>query len=587
MKKPILRTLSVAALALLVAGCSQTPGAVGAEKGRTGVMPGDAAWAAAISPQGRLKIAHYDEKRHLHIVDADKGADSKPYHPEKTERASSGVDLAWVGDEAYVAFRDKLPQRDLFIGNVAKPDALVGVGGETVPLARVKLLPTGKGLVAVWYGEQHIGEKKYHVSYRELDGQGQPVGDVQQLFEGIYPVASLTPSGRFTAVTWQQKGGVNTISARSKKPGEPFGPEVPVATAAPLTPLFEAISSGERTVAFWHAQYGANLDEFRLEGAFSDDGTQWQRFHLKGLDGMDIESADFAADGQGNIAAVVAAVPHADFVAKIGKMQAFIVLSHDNGVTWSAPMALRQDPLQKDKDKAYSHSKAPKVVFTGPGKLLVAWQDWRDLRSAVHISYSEDGGKNWLLSDQRLSEQGGVQEGLALFSKALFTHDGTAQLVLERYTDDSMRDKRLEVRTLKREDLVNWKVRKAKHPQPDPDKLEQRVLEYWTAMQARDFEKSYALLDPYYRSRVRFDIYKQDLGKIEYREPSIKLKTSYGPLALAVTKMTVEVKPVTINNKTFKLDPTEKEIPTRWMWLDGNWYMEYYSEQKGIKYTPF
>ena len=40
---------------------------------------------------------------------------------------------------------------------------------------------------------------------------------------------------------------------------------------------------------------------------------------------------------------------------------------------------------------------------------------------------------------------------------------------------------------------------------------------------------------------------KQDLGKIEYRDPSLKLKTSYGPLALAVTKMTVEVKPVTIN----------------------------------------
>lgn len=587
MKKPILRTLSVATLALVVAGCSQTPAAVGVEKGRTAAMPGDAPWAAAMSPQGRMKIAHYDEKRHLHVVDADKGTASKPYHPEKTERASSGVDLAWVGDEAYVAFRDKLPQRDLFVGNVDKPDSLVGVGSESVPLARVRLMPSGKGLAAIWYGEQHARQKQYHVYYRELDAQGKPLGDVLQLFEGIYPVAAVTPGGRTTAVTWQQKNGVDTISARSKTGDQAFGAEVPVAVAAPLTPLFEAISSGERTLAFWHAQYGANRDEFKLEGAYSDDGTRWERFHLKGLDGMDIESADFAADGQGNVAAVVAAVPHADFVAKIGKMQAYVVLSHDNGATWSAPVALRQDPLQIEKDKVFSHSKAPKVVFTGPGKLLVAWQDWRDLRSAVHISYSEDGGKTWLLNDQRLSEQGVVQEGLALFSKSLFVHDGTAQLVVERYTGDDLKEKRLEVRTLKRDDLVNWKVRQAKHPQPDPSKLDQRVMEYWTAMQARDFEKSYAMLDPYFRSRVRFDIYKQDLGKIEYRDPSIKMKTSYGPLALAVTKMTVEVKPVTINNKTFKLDPTEKEIPTRWMWMDGNWYMEYYSEQKGIKYTPF
>ncbi len=550
-------------------------------------MPADAAWAAAQGSQGHLKIAHYDDKRHLHIVDVEKGVGNKPFHPDDTKRASSGVDLIWSGDSAFVAFRDKEPQRDVFVGNGDKPDALVGVAGDSVPLARVKLMPSGNGFAAIWYGEKNLSRKQYNVYYRDLDAQGKPQGDVQELFEGIYPVAAITPGGRTTALTWYKKNDVNHISARSKKDADAFGEEVQVATVAPLTPLFEAISSGERTLAFWHSQYGINMDEFRLEGAYSDDGMKWERFHIKGLDGMDIESADFAADGQGNVAAVVAAVPHAEFVAKIGKMQAYVVLSHDNGATWSDPVALRQDPLQKDKTKVYSHSKAPKVAFTGPGKLLVVWQDWRDLRSAVHLSYSEDAGKTWLVNDQRLSDHGVVQEGLALFSRSLFVNDGTAKLVVERYTDDSLKEKRLEVRTLKREDLVNWKVRQAKHPQPDPDKLEKRVLEYWTAMQARDFEKSYAMLDPYFRSRVRFDIYKQDLGKIEYREPSVKFKTSYGPLALAVTKMTVEVKPVTINNKTFKLDPTEKEIPTRWMWMDGNWYMEYYSEQKGVKYTPF
>ena len=67
----------------------------------------------------------------------------------------------------------------------------------------------------------------------------------------------------------------------------------------------------------------------------------------------------------------------------------------------------------------------------------------------------------------------------------------------------------------------------------------------------------------------------------------LKFKDSYGPLAMAVTNMTVEVKPITINNKTFKMDPAERDIPTRWLWIDGAWYMEYYQESKEVKYVPF
>lgn len=587
MKKPILRSLSALVMALVLAACSQTPGAVGIEKGRTAAMPADASWAAAQDKNGRLKIAHYDDKRYLHIVDPVKGTAAQPFHPEGNTRASSGIDIAWLGDEAFVAFRDKEPKRDVFIGNIAKPDTLAGVAGDSVPLSRVKLLPSGNGLAAIWYGEKNLGQKKYHVNYRQLDAKGQPQGEVQELFEGIYPVASVTPGGRTTALSWHKKDGADVIVARSKTDTQPFGDEVVVAKSGPLTPLFEAISAGERTLAFWHAQYGVNLDEFRLEGAYSDDGIKWEKFHLKGLDGMDIESADFAADGQGNVAAVVAAIPSAEFKAKIGKMRAFILLSHDNGVTWSAPTELRQDPLQKTSDKVFSHSRAPKVVFTGPGKLLVAWQDWRDLRSAVHISYSEDGGKSWMINDQRFSEHGPLLEGLALFSKSLFAHDGTVQMVVERYVGDGMSEKRLEVRTLKRDDLVNWKPRQPKHGQPDVAQLEQRVMDYWAALQARDFEKSYSLLDPYFRGKVRFDIYKENLGKIEYRNPVLKFKDSYGPLAMAVTNMTVEVKPITINNKTFKMDPAERDIPTRWLWVDGAWYMEYYQESKEVKYAPF
>ena len=553
----------------------------------SGTMPADAVWRVAQAPDGRMRLAYYDAQRHLHIQDPlQRGPSVRPFHPANSQRASSGLDLAWQSGEVFVAFRDKEPQRDWFVGPVDRPQALQGVAGDSVPLARARLFPSDTGLSVLWYGEKHINKNQYHIFYRDLGTDGVPRGEVVEVFQGIYPVAAVTPSGRLTAVTWYRDGKVDVIAARTRDPvtGQ-FGPEVRVAEVAPLTPLFDAISSGDRIWAFWHAQYGERLDKFRLEGAFSDDGLRWQRFHLAGLDGMDIESADFATDGQGNVAAVVAAIPHAEYVAKTGKMRVYVVTSHDGGSTWSAPREMRQDPLQKDK--AYSHARVPKAVFLGPGKLLVAWQDWRGLRSAIHVSYSEDGGKTWQIDDVRLTQSSREHEGFALQGKALFPYQGGVRIAYERFEDDAREDKRVIIRTVAVNDLRQADVQANTTGQPDRVRLKQRVLEYWRAMQARDYEKSYAMLDPYFRAKVRFDIYKENLGKIEYRDPELMREEFYGPLALAVTKATVEVKPYTVNRKTFKLDPVEREIPTRWMWIDGDWYMEYRSDALDVNYAPF
>lgn len=578
------RTLAAAALLAvgMLVGCSVPDKKAGGNVSTTPIHR-DAAWAAVQSSDGGMRLAYYDAKRQLYLANPEKGTVEMPFHSPNVDRASSGLALAWVGGRAFVGFRDKEPQRDVFVAPFDDPKALVGLGAETVPLSRLKMATRGDKLATIWYGEEEIANgKAFHVYYRELDAKGKPLAPAERLFDGIYPTMSLTPSGRVTAVSWVKQDGKDRIVARSRNGEQAFGPVVPVADIAPITPLIEAINDGERTLAFWHAQYGADLQDFRLEGAFTDDGQQWERFQIKAFDGLDIETGDFAADGQGNIAVVASVVKPQE--RQTAKKKVVLVVSHDRGKTWSDAMELRQDEVQKEKP--YSHARAPKVVFLGVGQLFVAWQDWRSLRSSVQFSYSEDAGRTWKVNDKRLTEKAGDQEGLGLFSKSLFVHGNTVRIVTEHLTSDSLEEKHLRIHTLSRDQLLNWKAVEKVSP-PNRERLESRVLAYWKALQARDFQTTYDMMDPYFRARMKFELYKENLGKIEYRDPSLKFSEFAGPIALTVTKMTVEVKPFVVNNRTMKMDPAEREIPTRWLWIDGDWYLEFYQESRDLRFTPF
>lgn len=540
-----------------------------------------------MAANGKLALAFYDDKRRVNLFDASSNRSKTPFHPDGTTRASSSLAVGWVGDQSYVAFRDKEPDRDVFVGSFAT-GMLTGLGSETVALARMKMIDRGNSLGVLWYGEPNLAEKKaYDIFYRELNADGVPQGKPEALFDGIYPVATHNAAAnRLAAFTWLQPDGKHEIHARIKQGDQPWGSARKVADAAPLTPLFDAVSAGQRSWAFWHGQYGENRELFQVKGVFTDDGNNWTPFHVKALDGWDIESASFAADGQGNVAMVAAVVAPGEH--RTGKFRVKLVLSHDGGVTWSDAVNIRQDPLQIE-GKSYSHARAPKAAFLAPGKLFVGWQDWRTLRSAVHYSYSEDGGKSWLVNDARLSPVAASHERFGILEHSLFAHDGKLTMVVESLPDDSMKEKNLIIRQYTSEDLLRTgQVAKAKAvAQPSEARLKERVTQYWAAMGARDFETTYAMMEPYFRNAVRFEIYKDKLGRIEYTKPTIKFTQVHGPIGLAVSNLTVEVKPIVIQRKTLKLDPQEREIPTRWLWMDGDWYVEFKSEATEVTYTPF
>lgn len=576
---------SLSALTLLTAGGCATFSVEPSTASTPTSIPHDAPWAADRGADGRMRLAYYDSDRRIRLFTQGESADRLPFHPPGSDRASSGLLVTSAGKETFVAFRDKDPQRDWFVADFDKPAALVGLGEETVPLARGSLLRKNQHLAASWYGEKSEADgKTYYVYYRERDENGRWLSEPVELFKGIYPVTSITQQGRVAAFTWVREGADHQIKVRISLDGKAFAPAQVIADLGPITPIFIATNNAERNLVLWHAQVGEGLNDFRLDGAYSDDGVQWKPTSVKALDGYDIETAEVTSDHAGNIALVATVIKTEDRLAG-GKFRTVLVVSHDAGANWSPLIELRQDPLLVGKP--YAHARAAKAAFLGAGKLFVVWQDWRSLRSKIHFSYSEDAGKSWLIKDQRLTAVEGLNERLPQLTKAAFPDEkGGVSIVTERMNGDLLSEKNLVVNHLSAAELRNFKAASASSA-PDKERLSKRVIEYWDALDARNFEKTYAMQDPYYRSRVSYEYYKKELGRLDYRNPEIKLIDYVGPVALAVSKVTVEVKPFMVSGRTMKMDPAEKEIPTRWLWLDGDWYVEFYQQSRDLRYVPF
>lgn len=572
------------AVSVLMAGCATTSADSSKPVVQTPVVGHEAAWTGLLKADGGSLIAYYDDVRRLHVLDTLTRQTVAPHHPQGTDRASSGIAAAILGDEVLVAFRDKDPARDLYVGGIKPNSELNGMGSETVPLARFDMKPLADRVAMIWYGEQGIpGVGTYQIYYREVDQTGKPLVPTLMLFEGIYPVMSVTPSGKVVAFTWEQKAGVDRILVRSKPSGGVFSDVTKVALTAPVTPFFRSVVSGERVFIFWHAQYGVLKNDFKLKGAYSDDGVKWHEFALPTFDGLDIETADIAADGTGALAFVAAAVDAGDH--KEGKFRSYLVVSHDNGATWSDKSELRVDPLQAERP--YSHTRRPRVTYLGPKRLLVAWEDWRSLRSSIHLSLSEDNGASWKVRDALLPMPAAARhERFQLTGDALFADVGALAIATEAYGTDAVDGKQIQVRRFTEVQLLAAAAEPAPVA-PDLARLKPRVLAYWKAMAEKRYEESYRILDPYYRGKVDFKAYTEELGRLEYSDPEVDVVDSVGPIALVVSKLTVEVKPFVINRRTMKLDPARRDIPNRWLWMDGEWYLQYSQDGRGDPYTKY
>ena len=576
---------------MLAAGCTQQ-GLQKADDGQAGrfvalaqELPGNAQWTAAQDEKGQVWTAWYGQRPALNLTQPD--GQQVSLLPQDADAAPSGLAIVASGENVWTAYRSKQPVRDVYLQRAGKAARLdpIGISGDTVALARMKLHGREDGGVdAIWYGEKEGMEKRHNLFVRSLDAEGKPQDDAPQyVLPGIYP-AWVNEGGKQSVISWvadaKSPEEQSSVVSRTREavPGAPFGDEVLVRkTTNSIAAIFETLTSGKRWLVYWVAQHGKNRRDYLIEGGYSDDqGASWQPFEIDSLRGAGIFSMEMA--GNGKVVLAVMATQRATGSRDDTELR--VVRSTDNGQTWGQAIDLR------DAKAAYGNVESPKVAFLDENRVVVIWQDWREMRARLRYAYSEDAGETWKVKDGRLPFIADRNMQLYLFADDLFADgQGGVNIVLEAAND-----------AFKLKDLYRLHLSAQDLAQPLPDfwpeegNLRQRVTEYWEAMRAEDYQKTYALYDPFFRIKTPFRSYMTDMGSIHYGEAKIDEVRIEG--YVAHVKETVEAGVLPYFDAGGKLqsdDVKPRTMESVWIWIDGQWYREYKLERMDSvqKYTRF
>lgn len=534
-------------------------------------MPWNAGWTAEASPAGGLWLAWYADLPELNLTRPD-GSTVPLVGGDDPEQAPSGLSLLVEQGGAWVAYRNKLPERALYVRKEGEKEiAPVGVSGETMPLARFSLHPSKDGLEALWYGEQQIaGQPLHNIFLRKLSREGEPQGAPERILPGIYPVRISDAEGHAGVFSWVKDAQGSRIAVRSRRAGEDsFGATTVVRTTTDSVTLpFNAFSSGGRWFVYWVAQHGKLMDEFLVEGAWSDDqGASWSPFDLTELRGHGVETIETAANGR-EIVLALGIAPRGH--ARSAFREVWIVRSEDNGASWQTAQTVRA------VEAGYAIAKAPKVAFLADSRLVVVWEDWREIRSRIRYSLSEDGGRTWAVRDGRLPVRDEKSVLLHFFSKALIPDGkGGLHLIAEEMTDQYLRKELLQYDV-----SATQLLRPVAPPEPTLIGLEERISAYWTALINADYKAAFDEIDPFFRARVPFSEYLQAAGRIKYEAFKIKEVRQEGHLAHVRQIVTASVPPFFNKGKLVEVPKMERPIDTTWLWVDGRWVFQYKSDAR-------
>lgn len=583
----------ILAAALLAAGCTQQ-GLQKADDSQAGrfvavakELPNNAQWMATRDDKGQVWTAWYGKPPALNLSQPD--GKQVPLLAQDADAAPSGLTISASGENVWTAYRSKQPVRDVFLQRTGQAPQLgpVGVSDDTMALARMKLhVREDGGMDVLWYGEKPGLERPYNVFMRSLDAEGKPLDAAPQLvLPGIHP-QWINEGGKQGVVSWlydakspKEQSSV-MVRTREAAPGAAFGPEVQVrkTTAGIVGPLFTTLVSGKRWLTYWEAQYGDTQTDYLVEGAYSDDqGASWQPFEIASMRGADITNMRMAGNGKVVLAAIAA--PR-DFKKDRDDTELYVLRSADNGATWGEAIQLR------DVKAAYANVENPNIAFLDENRVVVIWQDWREMRARVRYAYSEDAGETWKVKDGRLPFI--AERNMQLYWRAdnVFADgEGGVNIVMEVTNDD-----------FKLKDLYRLHLSAQELAQPLPDfwpeegNLRQRVAQFWDAMRAEEYQKTYAMYDPFFRTQTTFRSYMTDMGSIQYGEAKIDEIRIEG--YSAHVKETVEAGIRAYFDAGGKLqgdDVIPRAMESVWVWIDGQWYREYKQERmEGMKkYTRF
>ncbi len=595
----------------LMVFASQVTGDINSERLNATALERIGQWHYQLDGKGDLWLGYYDMSRTLHLRDPS-GEDRILAQPDG-ERTPSGLAMIALPQGVNILWRQKFPTKSLYLGNSNFPGngALV-LGEGTEPLTRLKGVNLNGTSHLLWYGEagDPLLNQQYFVFYQNVNVLTGELSDVERVTPGIYPIWAYDKSGNILVFSWinDEKGSRIIVKAKRKEDGR-FGPSVSLAEVPTISNFFQAFRSGDRWFAVWETRYEKN----RLEGAFSDDlGQTWKRFGFDDLGDFLIGSLVVEADDEGRI---YIALSGSDLANPSHKQDVRLIRTLDRGENWSVSRPRPIEIGQKFRGRNPSLALGPK-----PGQLLLVWEDWRNLRGQLFASLSYDGGQTWTYDNIPLPQPPGINRGLPDQFSSIYYLGNNYHVISQQPPDDSYGALNLFEVTFSPSDLeiIANSLPKSKPvvslatdnaeaegessdnstsmavvevggyiaDSAKDDLLRKRVMEFWQTLIKKDYEEAYSYQDPFYRARIRSETYRQNMGRIAYQDVSVDAVEIEGPIAKVKTRVRASVPPFRAGTGEMISRPEEEiNITETWLWIDGNWYREFYSEYMDKKFT--
>lgn len=561
---------------LSLSGCS-SPSQDGREITLVKDMPIHAQWSAVALPHGEIAVAYYDRERSLKVQSSQKLIyDSRTEYPGGS---LSGLALASIGERLWWAFRPKEPNREVAIRS--NQGARLSIDGTNLPLPRIALLPdeTG-GLEVFWTGERPLSGPSPGSSIgRAVFDAGGARTSIEDVLPGELPSVALLPDGKRVLVANHDYSAGGKMSAwLGGGASAPVVTEIASGVAAVQpTGVFAA---GRRMFAYWNNESGRRAGEFELQLAYSDDGLRWQRSGLAWDKKSYPNQIQMASDGGANlIMAVVTGVKREDD-KRIDRVKLYH--SFDSGANWQGPFEARASAY----DYAKEDSAAVKLLSTG--QFLVVWTDWRFTRPSLRYSLYQPGQIKPVIQDAPLARPANSVGELPSFADGspLFESKGVLKLVAER-PNDSFREQSLH---LVERDVASLKVALSEPRAPDMARLKKRVNEFGKAYLEKRYQDAYGFFDPFYRARTPLNNFLATQGRIDYQAYEFaELLGAQGVAANVKVRITASIPPFTSDSKARYegKEPQTMESVGRWLWIDGEWYREYFSEALEKGFTKY
>jgi hypothetical protein len=213
------------------------------------------------------------------------------------------------------------------------------------------------------------------------------------------------------------------------------------------------------------------------------------------------------------------------------------------------------------------------IKVLSDGRLVASWVDYRNIRPAVYLSTSVDGGKNW--STPKSVEKPG--EIYAARPQLQVWADSVA-LKYEVYPKDRTTEGKFILKKIgfDKQGIASLYETPRYSEELKKKRLIERVNTLWQSRVEGDYDTAYDVFDFAYRAASDKKVYLNSVGVINYKTYSLQSTEILGNEALVKMKLSYEIpKTLLPSGKSLEVKPVEVEAENGWVWVGNDWYMVY------------